>query len=130
MPATFESSAKIRLMRFASVIQVTRVMSALLIFTICSTFTLARWRISGTALARSSPRTEPDLYSVKLVDDAPLPAIVPPVESTQTRGRPVGASWAEHGGMHANAVMSEAAATVARRNLDKVRPIVLIADLA
>ena len=40
--------------------------------------------ISGTAFTISSPSSAPDLYSARLVVVAPLPAIVPPLDSTQT----------------------------------------------
>src|SRR5947199_367720 len=93
------SSAKMRLIRFASVIQWSIVISGLPTLAICSTFTRAYCRISGTALTSSWPRNDPALYSVKLVDDEPFPEIVPPVESTHTRGKrvTVRGAWAAHG---------------------------------
>src|SRR5437773_8450216 len=86
MPAILGLCEKSSLMWFASVIQFSIVISGLPTFTICSTFTSANCFISGTALTSSSPRIEPALYSVKLVEEAPLPAIVPPVERTHTSG--------------------------------------------
>jgi hypothetical protein len=66
-------------------------MSVLLTLAICSTRTSATSLISGTAATSSSPSSSPDLYSARLVDEAPLPEIVPPVESTMTSGFGAGA---------------------------------------
>ena len=81
-PAAAGSDSKIALMRFAIVSQCASVMSVLLTFAICSTRTSATVAISGTAATRSSPFSAPDWYSARLVELAPLPEIVPPVEST------------------------------------------------
>ena len=81
-PAAFGSDEKIVLIRFAIVSQCVTVISVLLTFATCSTLTSATCLISGTPATISSPRSAPDLYSARLVDEAPRPEIVPPVEST------------------------------------------------
>ena len=70
-PATFGSSLKIALMRFAMVSQLAIVMSVLLTLAICSTFTDATCLISGTPATSCSPSSAPDLYSARLVEVAP-----------------------------------------------------------
>jgi hypothetical protein len=53
----------------------------------------------------------PDLYSVRLVEEAPAPAIVPPVESTQTSGSSFfPASWLQQGVLPATQDASTAVA--------------------
>src|SRR5437588_8761682 len=79
-------------MPLARVSRLSSVRLGLPTLTICSTFTWANCWMSGTALTSCSPRIVPPLYSARLVEEAPAPAIVPPVESTQTSGRFL-ASW-------------------------------------
>ena len=67
------------------------------------------------------------MYSVRLVDDAPFPEIVPPVESTQTSGKSLlfGTSWPGHGATptNANAIRIETAADgVSSRRRQIIRP--------
>ena len=60
-PATAGVSLRIAWMRFASVSQLSIVMSELLTLTICSTRTSAICAICGTALTSCSPRIAPGL---------------------------------------------------------------------
>src|SRR6185436_3636817 len=92
---------KIALMRLASVSQCAVVIAVLLTLATCSTFTVATCAISGTERTRSSPRIAPALYSARLVEVAPRPEIVPPVDSTQTTGRACGAPCPAHGALQA-----------------------------
>src|ERR1700752_4615195 len=73
-------------MRLASVSQFAVVISVLLTLAICSTLIVATCLSSGTAATRSSPRNAPGWYSARLVEVAPFPEIVPPVDSTHTTG--------------------------------------------
>src|SRR5262249_25890493 len=114
-PATFGSSAKILLMPLASVSRFSSVMFGLPTLTICSKFTLANCWISGTALTSCSPRNAPPLYSAKFVEEAPAPAMVPPVESTQTSGKSfLACSWPQQGVVQARPAASAAIARLNR----------------
>jgi hypothetical protein len=85
--AATAGSAKMALVRLATVSQFSMVISGLPTFTLCSTVAVANWLICGTPFTRSSPRPPPPRQFDSSVGDEPRPEIAPPVERTHPSGK-------------------------------------------